>query len=385
MLSPAENSPRLVDRSTTLRRFTAMDAAVFAAINHDPLNVEWAGSDATMSVERAADLIAGPIAQGWVEGRLLRFAIEEEFDGGNQVIGTLSLQDVSPVANGGTASVGIKLLESGRGRGAAGRAVGLAIKYAFEELGLSDLHWRTSAGNAASRTLAERHGFRLVATIPAFGHRSGALTDGWMFALNRDQLPVVKPVVPTLSDGVVVLRELRDSDSEQLVLNCQDLDAVRWTTVPLGYTAEHAAFFIHTIVPEGWASGETLSFAVADAASDSLLGVVDLQCKAPGAASVGINFGPDTRGTGVAERACRLLINYGFEQLNLSYVHWHAIAGNWASRKLAWKLGFEFDGQIRGDYNDRGTPTDRWILSLKSTDPRSPREVWDGPDSPRAD
>ena len=51
----------------------------------------------------------------------------------------------------------------------------------------------------------------------------------------------------------------------------------------------------------------------------------------------------------------------------------------WGSRKLAWKLGFHFDGQLRGGYNDRGTPGDRWVLSLAAGEPQAPQEPWTGP------
>lgn len=376
---------------TSLRRFTAADAAAFAAIHQDPLNVKWAGADPGMTVERAAALISGPIADGWDDGSLLRFAIVEELRGGAAVIGTVSLQDVQRTPAGGAASVGIKLLATGRGRGSGRRAVELACDYAFGALGLSVLHWRTTVGNHASRALAERCGFRLVAEIPGHGHVDGEIADGWVLVREAAPAPAgpdapelqVQAVVPRLTDGSVLLRALRDSDAEQLVANCSDPEAVRWTTVPLGYTRGHAAHFIHTIAPDGWRSGATLTFAVADRATDGLLGTVDLQCKHPGAAAVGINFGEHARGTGAAERAVRLLADHAFNQLNLSYLHWSAMVPNWGSRKLAWKLGFTLEGQVRGEFNNRGTPADRWILTLAATDPRTPQGPWDGPPAAR--
>ncbi|WP_146238923.1 GNAT family N-acetyltransferase [Arthrobacter livingstonensis] len=404
-------APALADGPTSLRRFTTADAADFAAIHHDPLNVKWASADAGMTAERAAELIEGSVAEGWDNGSLLRFAIVERLDGGERVIGTLSLQNVHRTPRGGAGSVGIKLLAAGRGRGNAGRAVGLACGYAFGTLGLAVLHWSTTVGNAPSRALAERCGFTLAAEIPGFGHKDGDVADGWLLvqsaaawrgrmagsATDKPAIASAAPaggargepeldiaaVVPQLSDGNVVLRALREHDADQLVINCSSLEAIRWTTVPLGYTREHANHFINTITPDGWRTGDTLTFAVADPATDTLLGTVDLQCKHPGAAAVGINFGEHARGTGAAEKAVRLLADYAFNQLNLSYLHWSAMVPNWGSRKLAWKLGFAFEGQVRGAFNDRGTPADRWILTLAATDPRAPQAPWDGPGAPR--
>jgi len=349
-----------------------------------------------MTEQDAAALIAGEIADGWSAGSSLRFAITAPGTDG-AVVGTTSLQAVfRPDGGGGSASVGVKLAEAGRGQGHARRAVELLCGYAFGSLGLEILHWRTTAGNEASRKLALGAGFVLAAEIPGYGHVDGKVADGWMFTQTAAQwqahvdgqradpepapdVLAVPVVVPRLSDGSVVLRGLADADAEQLVLNCVNEDAIRWTTVPLGYTRDHADYFINTITADGWRSGETLSFAVADAATDQLLGTVDLQCKHPGAASIGINFGSHARGTGTAEKAIRLLADYAFNQLNLSYLHWHVLVPNWGSRKLAWKLGFTFDGEIRGDYNDRGTPRDRWILSLAAGDARTPLAPWDGP------
>ncbi|MDJ0313706.1 GNAT family protein [Arthrobacter sp. H35-D1] len=386
--------PVLSDGLTSLRRFGPGDAPALAAMHRDTENVRWTASEAAMDDARAAELIEGSIAQGWETGSYLRFAVAENRGGGQEIVGTLSLHEVFATSGGGSASVGIKMLPSGRGTGSAQRAVELLTGYAFGNLGLEFLHWRTTAGNARSTALAERCGFILVAEIPGYGHLDGQVADGLVFsqtsAQYRDhvqgtaQQPALdpRPTVPELRSETVVLRALTMADAPQLVENCKNPEAVQWTTVPLNYTAEHAEFFINSITAQGWSTGETLTFAVADAGTDRLLGTVDLQCKNPGSAAIGINFGSQARGTGAALAAVRLLLDYAFNQLNLSYLHWSALVPNWGSRKLAWKLGFSFDGQIRGDYNDRGTPADRWVLSLAATDPQAPQQPWTGPVPP---
>lgn len=377
--------PRLGGTPTLLRRLTAADAPAFAAINRDPLNVKWAASEADMDTPRAVELIEGYIASGWTSGNQLRFAVVEQRDGAEEVIGTLSLQDVFSTDGGGSASVGIKMLPAGRGTGSAGRAVELLCTWAFEELSLEILHWRSTAGNDASTGLAARSGFRQAAHIPGYGHVDGKVSDGVILSQTaaqwaaRDTPLDLAPVVPVLRNDTVVLRALTMADAPVLVENCINDEAVRWTTVPLGYTLDHAAFFIKEFTPDGWKSGKILTFAVADPATDMLLGAVDLQCKKPGIAAIGLNFGEHARGTGAAEASVRLLLDYAFNQLNVQWVHWHALVPNWGSRKLAWKLGFHFDGQLRGGYNDRGTPGDRWVLSLAAGEPQTPQEPWTGP------
>lgn len=381
-------APVLSDGRTSLRRFTVADAPAFTAINHDPLNLMWAGSDATMDDNRSADFIAGHIAAGWESGSSLRFAVTEARtdDGdhacGHEVLGTVSLHEVFSTETGGSASIGIKMLPAGRGTGSAMRAIELLCGWAFGGLGLEILHWRCTSGNQGSLDLAQRCGFVMAAEIPGYGHKSAAVADGVILTLSAAQWNSrlrPEPLVPVLRGESVVLRALTMSDAAALVENCLDPEALRWTTVPPDYTLDHAEFFIRNLTPQGWRTGQTLTFAAADADTDCLLGTVDLQCKTPGTAAVGINIGPQWRGTGAAEAAVRLLLDYAFHQLNLSYVHWHALVPNWASRKLAWRLGFHFDGEIRGDYDDRGTPRNRWILSLAAGEPQSPQEPWTGP------
>ena len=375
-------NPVLSDGVTTLRRFSAADADAFAAIHRDPLNIAWTGSVASMDHAAALGFIEGHIADGWQSGTNLRSPIVEVLRGTPEVVGTLSLQDIFSTARGGSAHVGIKMLPTGRGTGAAQRAMELLCGYAFGNLGLSHLHWACTAGNRGSASLALRSGFTLAAQIPGYGQVGGEVADGLVYtqsaeSWNKRELRL-EPVVPVLSGEKVLLRALTLADAPALVENCRDLEAVRWTTVPLNYSLEHAEYFIKNITVDGWRQGHTLTFAVADAVTDQLLGTVDLQCKNPGVASIGINMGAPARGGGASEAAVRLLLEYAFDQLNLSFVHWHAMVPNWASRKLAWKLGFTFDGELRGAYNDRGTPADSWVLSLAAGDPQTPQQPWTG-------
>ena len=384
----AASNPTLSDGVTTLRRFTAMDADAFAAIHRDPVNVMWTGSVATMDNAAALGFIDGHIADGWESGTTLRFAIEELHQGNPEVMGTLSLQDIFSTERGGSAHVGIKMLPSGRGTGTAQRAMELLCGYAFGNLGLSHLHWNCTAGNRGSSSLAQRSGFTLAAQIPGYGYVNGEVTDGLVYAqsaedwnqreLRQERELYLDPVAPVLAGTTVTLRALAMSDAPALVAICRDLESVRWTTIPLNFSVEHAEHFIKNITVDGWRKGHTLTFAVADTATDQLLGTVDLQCKNPGVASIGINMGAPSRGTGASEAAVRLLLDYAFNHLNLSFAHWQAMVPNWASRKLAWKLGFSFDGELRGAYSDRGTPADSWVLSLAAGDPQPPQHPWTG-------
>ncbi|MFI7484227.1 GNAT family N-acetyltransferase [Kocuria sp. M1R5S2] len=191
--------------------------------------------------------------------------------------------------------------------------------------------------------------------------------------------------VPVLTDGTVTLRRLESRDVPQLARNCADPVSARFTTVPLGYTEDDARWYVEEFVPDAWRSGREYNWAAVDAATDRLLGTVGLNALRGTTADVGLNFGPHARGTGAAEAACRLLLEHAFDRLGLTYAYWMVKVPNWASRKLAWRLGFHSPVRIDGFMEQRGASVDAWILTLGAGDPPFPRSPWDGPSSPGAD
>lgn len=377
--------PVLTDGVVTLRGLTADDAEAFAALHRDPEAVRWTSTDPDFSIEQAAALITVDVPASWSDGTLYRFAVADPAT--NRLLGTVSLHHVSR----GAAEVGLKLSADARGSGTGTRAVNLIIDFAFEQLGLAVLHWYAMVGNWASRKLAYKCGFALEGTVRSLIPSGAGRTDCWILTLMRLDSrepkgdwdgPVLDlpTVVPELTDGVVRLRALRTSDADRLADQCRDEATLRWTAVPAGYSLKDALGYIRRTVPHGWRTGTEQVFAIADGASDELIGTIGLHAIRPGTADVGIVVGPDRRGAGAGERAARLIIDYAFSQLNLQYLYWRALVPNWASRKLAWKLGFRFEAELRGFADNRGTPADLWLLSAATEEPRGPQKPWDGPD-----
>jgi RimJ/RimL family protein N-acetyltransferase len=76
------------------------------------------------------------------------------------------------------------------------------------------------------------------------------------------------------------------------------------------------------------------------------------------------------------ERALRLLLAWGFEERGLHTVVWWANRGNYASRKLAWRLGFAVEGTLRSWLPQRGELLDAWVGTLLAGDEPRPRHRW---------
>jgi RimJ/RimL family protein N-acetyltransferase len=181
------------------------------------------------------------------------------------------------------------------------------------------------------------------------------------------------PWAPTLTDGVVRLRPHGTGDVEGVVAQCRDPQTQRWTTVPVPYERHHAVEWLRTRRTE-WEAGRYLAFAVDD--GSGFCGSVTLRPDGAGGASLGYGLGPWARGRGVLHRALRLLLPWGFESLGLEVVHWSAVAGNWPSRRAAWRVGVRVEGTLRSWLVHRGERYDAWVGSLRREDPLEPAHPW---------
>ncbi|HEX6151734.1 GNAT family N-acetyltransferase [Nocardioides sp.] len=179
--------------------------------------------------------------------------------------------------------------------------------------------------------------------------------------------------VPTLTDGVVTLRAHQPADLPRIVQQATDPESVRWTTVPHPYAESDAVDWTTNVLPKGWATDSTYGFAIEH--EGLFAGSVDLRMRGELEAEVGFALHPGARGSGVMRRALDLLLDWGFGR-GVEVVYWRAFVGNWASRRIAWRLGFHFGPTIPRLLPQRGEQRDAWTAWLGADDPREPVEPW---------
>ena len=184
--------------------------------------------------------------------------------------------------------------------------------------------------------------------------------------------------VPTLSDGTVTLRAPVAEDVEGSYEQCQDPLSRQWTTAPVPYTREDARTYLRHIIPGGWETDREWGFVVQadDEGEPRFAGTVSLRNLGDGRAEVAYGSHPWARGRGVMERALRLLLEWGFAERDVRCVVWLARRGNWASRRLAWRLGFAFEGTLRDWLPTRGDLVDAWVGTLRRGEEMTPRSPW---------
>jgi RimJ/RimL family protein N-acetyltransferase len=171
----------------------------------------------------------------------------------------------------------------------------------------------------------------------------------------------------TLTTSRLQLRPFVPADVDAVHAACQDPDIQRWIgAIPSPYAREDAAHFVQQVAPAGWASGSHLTFAVTDASSGELLGNVGLHVPglhSPGVAEIGFWCAAPARGRGVITEAAAAVAAWGFGR-DVARLEWYAEVGNTASRRVAEKLGFSYEGCLRARLLNRGRRVDAWVGSL---------------------
>ena len=184
------------------------------------------------------------------------------------------------------------------------------------------------------------------------------------------QRPIEFPV-EGVSDGVVRLRLMAESDVSALIEACQDPEIPRWTRVPEPYGEREAWTWLEEQRRKRRA-GEALELLVVDDAGDGrLLGSLGLVAVnwGEGRCELGYWLAREARGGGAMTRAVRLLCRWVFDTLPIDRVQIGAEPANTASRRVAERAGFHFEGVLRSYIVIKGTRRDMAMYSLLRTDP----------------
>ena len=181
------------------------------------------------------------------------------------------------------------------------------------------------------------------------------------------------PTAPTLTDGTVTLRHPREDDVRQPGSSARTRSRssgrrcrspTRWTTPATSSSGSSRRLGVrHGVGLRGRGRGPLRRPHHAAQRGDRR-------------AELAYGSHPWVRGTGHMERALRVLLDWGFTEKRLAMVIWWANDGNWASRKLAWRLGFTFEGLVRSWLPHRGELRDAWVGTLLPDDPREPQGRW---------
>ena len=155
-----------------------------------------------------------------------------------------------------------------------------------------------------------------------------------------------------LSDSTVTLRSYRTEDADDLVAACTDPSVLEWTRVPQHYTRDMALSWCENPPEPSW----VITVPTTEHA-DRYMGQIDLRVHTDNYVSLGYMSAPWARGRGLMTAAVRLVTDFAFDR-GAQRIEICVHPDNAASRKVAEKAGFTFEGirrngeVLRGDVRD---------------------------------
>ncbi|WP_405071246.1 GNAT family N-acetyltransferase [Kribbella sp. NBC_01510] len=339
-----EDVPVLTDGVVTLRAHTTDDIECVYDMCQDPEMQRWTTIPVPYDRQNAVNFVTEIVPMGWRDGGSWAWAIE--YDG--RFSGTVDLHD----GQGGVGEIGFSVAPWARGAGVMTRAVKLVVRHAFDVFGWDRVIWRAFTGNYASRRVAWKCGFRGVVVVPGGGLARDVRRDEWIATIGRDD--ELEPQgnwwsVPELEGGGIRLRAFQPADAPRITEACNDERTQYWLAgLPSPYQLSDAEGFMRSR-QDALASGEGVPWAIADAASDQLLGCVsvfDLNNRIDKTmGEIGYWLHPDARGRKVMSTAVGLVIEHAFRPiadggLGRRRLVLFAAEGNTASAHVAEVNGF---------------------------------------------
>ncbi|MFD9727653.1 GNAT family N-acetyltransferase [Streptomyces sp. NPDC059072] len=177
-----------------LRPFTPADEdEVFAAVQ-DPDIQRWTMVPSPYAREHARAFVGELVPNGWRADTGYSFAVR--LGEGGPLVAAVGVH-VHETFGEKSYEIGYWATKEHRGHGYMTEAVTAVARWAFTELGAVRLEWRAEVGNAGSRAVAEKAGFRIEGLLRASLHRSGTVRDSWVGALLPSDLGLT-PALPYL-------------------------------------------------------------------------------------------------------------------------------------------------------------------------------------------
>ncbi|MEV0206129.1 GNAT family protein [Streptomyces sp. NPDC050788] len=172
----------------------------------------------------------------------------------------------------------------------------------------------------------------------------------------------------TLTTARLLLHTVGPEHTDTVHAAAQDPDIQRWTTIPSPYLPEHARNFTHQLVPEGWATGSSLTFGLFLPEGEELVGMLGLAMRSLSVTEIGFWGTKEHRGNGYITEAVVAASRWAFTDLSVDRVEWRAEVGNRASRAVAERAGFVVEGVLRSALVHQGVRRDCWVGSLLPSD-----------------
>ena len=184
-----------------------------------------------------------------------------------------------------------------------------------------------------------------------------------------EEIPTISAANPK-SGGMVSLRSIRPSDSEDVYRSCQDPEIPRFTTVPSDYPIELAISFAGERAITSHANKTELLFVIESSdlkgtkfrkvlkdgsldknelTSNGFAGVISLHTiDIPNhRAEIGYWIASEARNRGIGTVAAEMITEYGLMTMGFRRIDGLADNSNEGSKKLLLNAGYEYEGLLK--------------------------------------
>jgi RimJ/RimL family protein N-acetyltransferase len=173
---------------------------------------------------------------------------------------------------------------------------------------------------------------------------------------------------PTHTDGVVVLRELREGDRAVVLSTMRDPLVAQWLNMPRAPTDRDFDSLVR-LARNGRLTGDRFDFAVTEQGNDVSVGAVIASKRHRENYEVAYLAGPVGRGRGLMTRGVRLVCDWLFDE-GVGRIEVRTHPDNAPSQRVAERCGFRREGVERKSIWLHGQRADAIVWSLLPDDPR---------------
>jgi RimJ/RimL family protein N-acetyltransferase len=165
-----------------LRPLETRDTEAVYTACQDPDIQRWTGVPSPYQYEHARTFIEKIAPDGWRNDTQYPFGVFTTDD--DQLVGTIGLVRLALLhTEERQAELGYWTASPQRGHGYTTEAARAVCHWAFTTLGVQRMEWYAEVGNAASRAVALKTGFRMEGTLRARIVHQGVRRDAWIGAL----------------------------------------------------------------------------------------------------------------------------------------------------------------------------------------------------------
>jgi len=182
--------------------------------------------------------------------------------------------------------------------------------------------------------------------------------------------------LPTLSSGLLTLRELRVSDARSLFIALTTEEVARFISPP-PTTVEGFESFIEWTHRQR-AAGLFACFAIVPRGSDDAIGIFQVRSLEPGFGNAewGFAMASDFWGTGLFVEGARLVVDFAFDAIGVHRLEARASVANGRGNGALRKIGAVMEGVLRRSFLRDGEYHDQTLWTILRDEWRESKVGW---------